>query len=229
MDRHSSCGNCAVAIGDFVGSVGGKPFQADASSQEGSCNRAFAISKSKINSVKASGAFAGVNGGRCNMAVLVNDLETNQTISAGAGGEGSDGNIALSTNFAVNGLTRANAGYGSNSTENFALAANSAELGNAQAYSGYGSNSTENFALAINDVVNGFAEASAGDGDYSQNNKATAMNSDEAGKGAATHVEVAPFLISHQSNSGAQLVNTAGGCQEAVVPTTVPFDPRCTE
>jgi len=45
----SPCGNCAVAIGEFVGSVGGKPFRAEASYQgSGSCNRALAVSDSKM-------------------------------------------------------------------------------------------------------------------------------------------------------------------------------------
>ena len=79
---------------------------------------------------------------------------------------------------------------------------------------GFGLHSTKNIALATNYAELGTAEASAGFGNYSNRNKATATES-----GAEAHVNVAHNH--NQDDSGAQLANTAGGCQEALVAVPV--------
>lgn len=100
--------------------------------------------------------------------------------------------------------------------------------GGVLAYAGEGVNNSNNSAVAINHVVNGLVEASTGFGDDSNRNKATAITTADAGDGAKTYVHVNIGHDPNNNDSGAQLVNTAAGCQEAQVPYDSSYPPnRC--
>ena len=189
----SPCGNCAVAIAEVGGSVGDLEFGAYASYQNhGSCNRALATSQGTLGDGFAT---AGPQGGGCNLAIMGNigNVDNNKGLYAGAGMYRSDGNIAVATNYAANALVYVEAG-----------AAGSVFPGDG------------NIGVASNYAEEGTAVAKSGNEHYSSRNKATAITTAEAGKKAETVVDVAHNA--NQDDSGAQLVNTAGGCQQAVVP-----------
>jgi len=192
-DLDSPCGNCAVAIAEVGGSVGDLEFGAYASYQNhGSCNRALATSQGTLGDGFAT---AGPQGGGCNLAIMGNigNVDNNKGLYAGAGMYRSDGNIAVATNYAANALVYVEAG-----------AAGSVFPGDG------------NIGVASNYAEEGTAVAKSGNEHYSSRNKATAITTAEAGKKAETVVDVAHNA--NQDDSGAQLVNTAGGCQQAVVP-----------